>query len=267
MAGRWSTTDKNGNPLTDGRLCYVIQPVDPAMPPIYIYGKDKDEIIEKASRTVETAQTEIHRLRKPAPRVPSTPAAPARGVPQEEITIATADLQNPAKSAAAVKTLLRASGFDTEAQARREALNQVARIAEEWNRVNPEFPADSRNERLLIDTAARLAGGRHLIKAEHLDAGYAQMIELNMIFDPQPESETPVQPEGTRDSRTAGRTATTYRRNQLRSEAPVVTRGDTPKQAEWRKIHETGTSRDIANALRLPGYVDFINKEYAAKSA
>jgi len=267
----WSNEDANGIPLTDGRICLVIKSDDnPDMPEIRTYGKDKDEVLDKIAKTAETAQGQIHRMRKtpsatPPPARP-TPA-PAANSPNGDLATACADLSNPQKAGQAIKVLLRAAGVDVDRQALQERLRQVADIAEQWQHEHSDYPADPRNDRILMNIAARIAGGPGRITAETLDAAFEEAQRLELLHEPK-VSALPVQPGGNPDSRTV-RSATSYRRNTLRSaEPPPVPRGDSAKEAKWRTILETGSGKALEDAIRNePGFVEWVDKVTRKKTA
>lgn len=268
MARRWDDKDGNGHPLTDGRMCLVItSDSDPDMPEQRIYGKDKDEIIDKAANTIATGQSTIHRLRKQPPATPARPATSA--APSAEVAKAVTDLSNPQTAPAAVKTLLGAAGVDVNAGERAAAIKRVADTAEKWERENPDYPKDPRNDQILMNKAALVAGGALRITADHITAAYEELTRKEMFFEPKPGST--VQPEGTPDSRT-GREATSYRRNALRASEPTSQPAkESTKEQKFRTILEDGTGKDVENAIKAEkagnreyaGFQDYANKLYA----
>lgn len=257
MAGRWDDKDANGKLLTDGRKCYVItSDTNPEMPPIRIYGKDEQEILDKAARTIETGQGEIQRLRKG-----STTPAPVNA-PQVDLVTAVADLSNPQKAGNAVKNLLKSVGVDVDQQQMERAVRSVANIALAWELGHPDYPKDPRNDRILMQMAANKAGGFHRVTATHLDAAFVEAQQHELFFEPKPT----VQPDGNPDSRT-GTEATTYRRNSLRSAQPVV-RDENAKHARWRKILNEGTGKALEEAMKTePGFSEWVEKEATRTAA
>lgn len=264
MARFWSDKDANGKPLTDGRLCYVVESDLPStdpnwQPPIFTYGKDRDEVFEKLANTMQTAQEQIHRMRKtPPPPVPARPAAAAASV--TDVAKAVTDLSNPAAAAAAARTLVQASGVDLDKIARGQMADRIATIAQAWLEVNPDFPVDPRNQRMLIDRAVILAGGKpENLSAQSLSAAFSQLTEQEVFHEPKT-----VQPEGTPDSRTVVRNATSYKRNSLRSpEPPAAPARETAKEAKWRDIRDHGTAKAQEDAIRNdPGYVEWVDRQY-----
>ncbi len=221
----WDDKDANGNKLTDGRVCLVIQ--NPDMPEIRTYGKDKDEVLDKLANTAETAQLQISRMRKTSSSAPpASPAArptgaPPANAPNGDLVTAVADLANPQKAPQAIKTLLRAGGVDVDRQARADAARRMGDVAEQWEKEHPEYPKDPRNDQILMNKALLLAGGPWRVTADIISAAFEELQRLEMLF----EVAATVQPGGNPDSRTV-RNATTYRRNSLRSpEAPPAARG------------------------------------------
>lgn len=262
----WEDKDGSGNKLTDGRLCLVIKSDEnPDMPEIRVYGKDKEEILDKIAKTVETGQGQIHRMRSTPPSSPARAAASASQ--PTDIAIAVADLTNPLKAPAAIKTLLKAGGVDVDAAAIREAGRKVADVCEAWERQHPDFPHDPRNQRMLIDRAIILAGGQYLrVTAKELDAAFQALTSQEMFFEPKPaqasEGST-VQPSGNSDSRTV-RSATSYRRNALSSPEPGPSNNENAKEKRWRDILENGTGKALENAMRNePGFNEWVDKKYA----
>ncbi len=259
----WTDKDASGKKLTDGRICLVItSDSDPSMPPIRTYGKDKDEVLEKLAITAGSAQETIHRLRattsKPATATP--PVASQSRPTDQDLILATADLSNPAKAPNAIKTLLKAGGVDVDAQAIDAQGRKVAQICKQWETAHPEFPSDPRNQRMLIDRAIVKAGGYAKITEQVLDVAYGELLAQNMFF------EVTVQPDGNPDSRTGVRMATSHRRNALRAEppAPASVQEESAKVQRWRKILESGNSKELRNAIENErGFSDWVNQQTA----
>jgi hypothetical protein len=262
----WDDKDGTGTKLTDGRVCLVIQ--NPDMPEIRTYGKDKDEVLEKLANTTETAQLQIHRMRKN----PAAPAAPARqpvaATPSTDVARAVTELSDPTKAGAALRTILKSEGIDLDRQARLDTARRIADVAEQWEREHPDYPKDPRNDQILMNKAALVAGGALRITAEHIDAAYEQLVRAEMFFEPKAAVEATVQHRGSDDSRTV-RSATSYRRNNLRSSEPApAVRGDTAQEAKWRAILETGSGEAQERAIRTdPGYVEWVSRVTAKKTA
>ena len=273
MARFWSGKDANGKALTDGRVCYVIESdvaaTDPNwQPPIYTYGKDREEVFEKLANTAQTAQSQIHRMRKaPAATPPAAPAARPAAAASTDVAKAVSDLSNPVLAGNAVKTLLRSVGVDVDRQLREDAANRVAGVAEKWEREHPDYPKDPRNDQILMNKAALIAGGALRITAEHLESAYEALQRAEAFHEPKSLDST-VQPGGNPDSRTV-RSATSYRRNALRSaEPPPAPRGDSAQEAKWRLILEKGTGKALEDAIRHEaGFAEWVERVTKKKTA
>lgn len=274
----WDDKDGSGNKLTDGRICLVIKSEEnPDMPEMRTYGKDREEVLDKVAKIAETAQGQIHRMRKtPASPVPPRPSA-AAVTPQPgngDLVTAVADLSNPAKAGQAIKTLLKTVGTDLDVDQRAKALRAVADMMEKWERDTPDYPKDPRNDRILMKMAAHIAGGAHRITREHVDAAFQEAQQSEMLHEPKssvPSSGQPdtgadsrtVQPRGSEDSRT-GREATSYQRNRLRAAESVARpKQESAKEQQWRTILEKGTGKAQADAIRdEPGYSEWVDKQF-----
>jgi hypothetical protein len=258
----WDDKDGVGNKLSDGRICLVIQSDDdPDMPEIRTYGKDKEEILDKVAKTAETAQGQIHRLRKqPAISALPRPAAASPTPPGTDLVIAVAELSNPAKAGQAIKTLLKSAGVDVDRDQMVRALQNVATLAEKWEREHADYPKDPRNDQMLMNKAALLAGHASRITVEHLDAAFEELQRREMFH----EVKATVQPGGTPDSRTV-RNATSYRKSSLRSPEPAAGPAkDSAKHERWRDILEKGTGKALDDAIRNePGFAEWVDKQYA----
>lgn len=271
----WDDKDGNGVKLTDGRICLVIQSDEnPDMPEMRTYGKDKEEVLDKVAKIAETAQGQIHRMRKappnPAPARPAVPASPATA-PGTDLVTAVADLSNPAKAGQAIKTLLKNVGVDVDREQMRQALVNVANTAEQWEKDNPDYPKDPRNDHMLMKIATNHAGGTHRITAAHLDSAFEEARRHDVFHEPKPPNTTTLEPTtvhpgGNPDSRTV-RNATSYRRNGLRSAEPAAAPKDSAKHEAWRNILENGTGKALEKAIKEePGFKEWVDKQYA-KSA
>ena len=267
MSRRWENKEVEGRGT---KFCLVIDPED-GTHPIRTYGWSKDEVLEKVSRTAETAQQVINRQRNnspangngsaPKPHVSSVPAAP-KVTPDEQMQ-ATADLSNPAKAPGAVKTLLRAAGVDVDRERIRQDAERVAAIAQEWEGQHPEFAAsDERNKRLLLNTASAKVGFSN-INAAALDAAYEELRRFDMFFTeaaiPEP-SPLPNAPNGNSATVDRPRTATSYRTTSLRSGTPAVTTKPKYTVAEVDQLNSKQLREKIE---REPGFADWYNREYS----
>jgi hypothetical protein len=230
-------------------MCLVISSdSDPSMPPIFTYGKSKEEILDKLAVTTETAQSTIHQLRK-TPAIPARPSTPAPGtgtVGVPDLAKAVTDLQNPATAQGAIKTLLRSVGVDPDASARDEATRKLTATAQEWHRSNPDFPDDPRNRRTLLDRAILRVGYRN-VTAEALTNAYNELYAENMFFEPSGSAVPPRGSEGTRTE--TGREATSYRRNAIRATPPTPQK-ESADQKRWRNIFENGNTKQIRELIQ-----------------
>jgi hypothetical protein len=265
------------------KFCLVIDPED-GTNPIRTYGWSEKEILEKVAKTAETAQAVISRqrtassaVRQLAPvRTDLPPSVPKPGITTEERLQATNDLSNPAKSSQAVKTLLRGEGIDVDAMKFKEQTEQVARIGQEWEKRNPDFPVSDQNSRLLLDTAIRrIAASRDVsyrvafagVTAEALDEAYAELLSRNMLFDVESNSlsqpitpSTP--PNGNSDSRgDRPRSASSYQRNRLSAQTPPAKR-EPPKYTR-AEIHAMNNKEFQRKVLDIPEVLDWYNREFS----
>lgn len=179
-AGFWTETRPNGKPIEAGTVCWVTEPIDGGHP-IYTYGKDQQEVIEKLARTNAHAQAALAR-KSTAPATPATPTAtaPAR-MTADEVMQATQDLQNPAKSGTAVARLVQdATGIDLG----RLALNNFAALAQEWQQETPDFYEHPGNMHLLVGRAKAYAGGTIAnVTKEHLSRAFDDLQHEGMLFE------------------------------------------------------------------------------------
>jgi hypothetical protein len=181
MQAYWTTTKPDGTPITDGRLCRVVDPEDGSTP-IRVYGKTQEEIFGKIERTMMTAQSSLTHARTnatpgngnggaqplngngAAPPVAANPAI----LSADETMRLTADLHNPAKSADAAYRLA-----ESERAKRDDAQLRYLAICRDWSQKNPQFYGHQLNRNLLI-TSALLAVGNDVsrITLEVLDNTY-----------------------------------------------------------------------------------------------
>jgi hypothetical protein len=275
--------------LGDGRERLVIDAED-GTNPMYVYGKDREEILEKLATTVETGQSTIQRLRSTVAATPTasnSAHAPAQGAPQgpaaaprraqptaDDVMVAAADITNPAKAPQAARTLLRAAGIDVDGMVRDQSASRVARVGREWNAAHPDFPTDSRNSRMLIDRASLNVGFEN-ISAQALDTAYAQLLAENMLFETEEGAPAngngntngtePAQPGGSQEPRTVRpRMATSYSRNQLTARTPAAQ----PKPKYTRAEIEAMNTRDFrAKVLDVPDVRAWYEREFSGAVA
>lgn len=153
-AGYWTTTRPNGKPIEEGTVCWVTE--IEGINPIYTYGRTVQDVIDKLSLTNAHAQATLARQSAQPNGEPSATMSVRQKMTPEEIMVATADLQIPAKSGAAAARLIQdATGIDLQ----KMAIDNYAKIAMEWQNENPDFYSHPGNKRLLTDQAKLMAGG------------------------------------------------------------------------------------------------------------
>ena len=197
MKGFWSDKRANGQPLEPGSVCWVTD-LEDGTHPIYTYGKDQGEVLEKLARQNANAQLALARRAVGNPGggngTGSQPASAARAVPPrsispDEVMQATADLSNPAKAGAAVATLIEsATGLDPQAIAR----HHYATTAMEWEAQTPDFYSHPGNRQLVGDRAIRAAGGKPgLVTRDILQQAFQQLQQEGLLFERAEESFQP----------------------------------------------------------------------------
>jgi hypothetical protein len=240
--------------------------------PIKTYGWSMEEVLEKVARTAEAAQQVINRQRR-ATQAPANPPAravaappPPAAVTADEQMQATADLSNPAKAPGAIKTLLRAQGFDLDAQTLKQEATKAAAVAQEWERTHADFPSDDRNKRLLMDRALLLANGKlGQITAQIFDDAYQYLLSYGMLFEAEAVSDEPPTRTDAPDGNTAPvvrqRNATSYRRTALSGAAPAARR-EQPKYT--RAQVDAMNSKQLRDKIEgEPGFADWYNREFS----
>lgn len=210
----------DGQPLNDGRLCYVID-LEDGTNPIRTYGQTRDEVFEKITNTTAHAQATIARSARESRSTPAqgtpAPTFQRRLSPEEQMAV-TADLSNPAKAPQAIVRLFESqTGLSVEQM----QLQRFAEIASAWQQQHPEFYDHPTNQKLLVDNARMRAGGLHNITNQVLEQVYQELQAGGFFIEAaQTTNRTPdVQPEenpAPRTSRPRGATfATSYRANAL----------------------------------------------------
>lgn len=159
MKQEWTETRPNGQAITPGTFALKMD-LEDGTNPIYVYGRTKEEVIEKVARQNMHAQ----RALSDRPRAGATsntpqpaPVAPAARAPlsPDDTMRAVKDLENPAKAGEAVATLLEsATGVDP----RRLAMENFANVAERWQNNTPDFYVHPGNQQLLIQRALAYPG-------------------------------------------------------------------------------------------------------------
>jgi hypothetical protein len=253
MARTWLN---DGKPLEDGRLCLLIDPEDGTQA-IRVWGRSREEILEKAAKTVEHGARTISQLRSQlnhktttAPTTPTMTAAtrPPTTLSAAERMQATADLDDPAKAPAAVTRLIQhQTGVDFDSIRQKETIERISTIQANWSYSHPDFPKHPINYKLLNDAAA-LRVGYENITAAVMDQVYTELSSQGLLVEAEEEELSPtVPPEETPDTRTVRpRGAASYRRTTLSAPAPA---SQTPKytraqidamtSAEYRRKLET----------------------------
>lgn len=263
MARTWLN---EGKPLADGRLCLVIDPED-GTNPIRVWGRSREEILDKAAKTVEHGirtitglRTQIHSTAPPpssaSAKKPNgeAPAHPTKLTAAEQMQ-ATADLDNPSKAPQAITRLLEHhTGIDFQSMQQKETLERIATIQANWSAGRPDFPQHPTNYTLLNNAATIRAGGYEKITSEIMDEVFNELLAQGLLVEPgePPAEEEPppptVQPAETLESRTVRpRGATSHRRTA--TGAAAVVPAQTPKytreqiqamtSAEYRRKLET----------------------------
>jgi hypothetical protein len=275
--------ENEGKPLNDGRLCLVIDPED-GTHPIRTYGRTREEVLEKVSKTVEEGQKYIGKLRMnvTAPKPNGTAAAQPAPVPAastklspEDIMTATADMSggNPAKAAeAAVKLVQHATGVDLKALGRQEAVRRFGAIAQAWEAQHPEFPNSPTNTKLLTNQAALDAGGLDKITVESMNSTYLNLQQQGFFVDDEGSASetqgnpTPHVPAGEiPTSRTVVRPrgATSYRSSSFRGAAVVDKR--TPKYSR-AEIDAMSSGTLLEKMRNEPGFSELVATYQQPKS-
>jgi hypothetical protein len=250
MSRRWEEN------RTDGRLCLVIDPEDGTHPQ-RVYGKDKDEILEKVANTVEHGSRTIAALKAQPPRS-AAPAnntlapAPRKTMTPDERMRATADLSNPAKAPEAVEALLdeRTNGEFSQfllQRKRQAAIDHFAGVASSWASKHPEFPRSPANNKMLADSAA-LRVGLENVTEEILQTVYLELLDGGYLQSPagQPDETPAPRParEGTSYRRTSLRAGTPPPSNQLK-----YTRADVDKLSADKMLEKYNTDPDFRKAV------------------
>jgi hypothetical protein len=227
MKAYWTNEKPDGSPITDGRLCRVVDPEDGSIP-IRVYGKTQEEVYSKIERTMMTAQSTLTQVRQPnggaQPPAQRAGAAPPRNpsiLNADETMRFTADLQNPATAARAAAKLAESHRAVLE-----EEVHKFKLIAEAWQSTHPELKDSLFNKKLITDNARMRAGGLSKVTAEVLELVYQELAAGGYLVteDPAPVIEEPpapaVPPEGTQEPvptrpRSGVTSATSHRSNRL----------------------------------------------------
>lgn len=262
--------------INDGRECLVIDQED-GTSPMRVYGRTREEILEKLANSVETGQRMIDKMRttKPAERAatPAPAAAPAkRQAPSpDEVMVAAADITNPARAGQAAKTLLRSIGIDPDKMAARDLAERNATVCRAWNGAHPEFPKDDRSRRLLIDRAILNSGTE--LSEQSLETAYTELLNEGWKFElEQPAASTETQPT-TQETQPGGspspsvtrpRMATSYSRNSLNARTPAAQ----PKDPYTREQIVAMNTREFQEKiLSVPEVAAWYNRKFSGAAA
>jgi hypothetical protein len=173
--------------LENGSLCFVTD-LEDGTHPIYTYGKDTEEVLQKLA--LQNGHAQITLSRRAAAIPPRNAENPPRRISPDDIQRATADLDNPAKSGEAITTLLEsATGLDV----RQVVLQNFGLLGDQWEKEHPEFYSHPGNKRLLTQEALGMAGGNlgHVTR-EHLTRAYTYLqAQGYLLEDPGPLDNQP----------------------------------------------------------------------------
>jgi hypothetical protein len=188
MKGFWSDTRPNGKPVEPGSVCWITD-LEDGTHPIYTYGKDAEEVLQKLALQNANAQETLARRAAALSASAAAPPPPAaRRISPDDIQRATADLDNPAKSGAAITTLLEsATGLDVQ----QIVLQNFGMVGDQWEKEHPEFFSHAGNRRLLTQEAVSLAGGNlgH-VTGDHLTKAYNYLRAQGFLLeDPGPHDD------------------------------------------------------------------------------
>jgi hypothetical protein len=162
--------------------------------PIFTYGRDISEVMEKLARQNANAQLALARRAAalqaqrmngtdPTPTAvsPTATVPPPRVISPDQVMQATQDLGNPAKAGAAVATLIEsATGLDPV----KLAQQNYARTAMEWEAQTPDFFPHAGNRQLVGERAIRLAGGKPgLVTHEILQQAFNTLTTEGLLFE------------------------------------------------------------------------------------
>lgn len=282
MARYWLN---DGQPLTDGRYCFVIDPEDGTQP-TRSYGKSQQECLEKVAKVTEHSQRLISRLQAQLNTASATPTAapaiaeapkPRKLSPDEQMT-ATADLGNPAKAGeAVVKLIEHHTGVDLRAQAQRESAARLAKVSDTWsNTYQPDFSKQSTftDKTFLINRAIQDAGGADNVTVESLEKTYTSLLAQGHFAgitadyeegpgEPSIHDEPPqVPPRESAAPRTPVRTpsgATTYKSSNLRGHTPPAPKPTVEKYT--RAQVDAMSSAEMMDKMQSePGFSELVRK-------
>jgi hypothetical protein len=270
MKAFWSTTKPDGTPITDGRLCRVVDPEDGSIP-IRVYGRTQDEVFSKIERTMMTAQSTLSEVKRPAgnnggaqPPANGAGAAPPRNpaiLSVDDRMRLTADLSNPEKSAQASYRLA-----ESERARQQQEVKDFVATSEAWQSTHPELKDSLFNKKLITDNARMRAGGLSKVTAEVLEHVYQELTAGGYLVTEEelPASDEPLTPavqlEGIQDpvpTRPRSAVVSTTGHRSTRLGAPQAPRFS-PKYtlADLNRL----TTRETAelNKPTHPGHKEFV---------
>lgn len=259
MRAEWTTTRPNGKPIEPGTFCRVLDMED-GTNPIYFYGKTEEEVLDKISLNSMHARRALER-REEAPS--ATPPAPVTVTPRKRLSAdetmqATTDLQNPAKAADAVATLVQdATGVDL----RKMAMDAFKARAEEWVNEHPEFYNCKPNKTLLATRLGQIVNGDvALITKEMMTQTYKNMIAAGELVEhpggEEPQNVEPLPGENQVqrvETIPSGRAGTGTRSTSFRA-APG---------AQTRKLKYTREQIDRMSLTKAKALIESGDKDYA----
>lgn len=194
MRGYWSNTRPNGQPVEAGTVCFITD-LEDGSHPIATYGKDQEEVLEKLARQNANAQLAMARRNGNGTPANPPPLPAPRAISPDQVMQATEDLDDPAKSGAAIATLVEsATGLDLN----RIVLENFSTVAMQWEQDTPEFYVHPANQHLITQEACALAGGKlgQVTKA-HLTRAFHNLQAQGLIVDHpagQPDDNPPEPP-------------------------------------------------------------------------
>lgn len=171
MRAYWTDKKPDGTPITDGRVCRVVDAEDGTIP-LRFYGRTQEEVFEKIERTMATSQSYVSTL-KTQQNGNGKITAPTKlpVLSADETMQLTQDLQNPAKSADASYKL-----HQSEQNRRLNVQQEFTAVCEAWSAGHPEFFKHKTNQTLLINKAFLTVGSDMAkVTPEILDQCFADL--------------------------------------------------------------------------------------------
>lgn len=279
MARQWLN---DGKPDESGRLCLVIDPED-GTHPLRIWGRTKEEVLEKASKTIEHGQRTISELRsqvtshangstRPVGHGAASASAGAVLPPKKppltagETSELTASLTDPAKAPAAITRLVEGhTGFDFTKAKAQETVERITEIQTNWSLKRADFPKHPTNYTLVNNAAVIRAGGYENITADILDAVFNELQTQGLLVAEEEEAPTEsptVLPAEIPATVRRPRGAASYRRTALSSPAPASA-SQTPKYTKTQ-IDKMSSSEIRRRIETEPGFADQLSAFSAA---